>query len=87
MIEVSGNSGELPAEAASGLNDGLGRCQWWSDEDGIWWSCPDPKGGEHAFGFECDGPDENGFKFCPFCGKPLEVRRIPAEPTVGCEVV
>ena len=25
MVEVSGNSGELPDEAASGLNDGLGR--------------------------------------------------------------
>lgn len=22
--------------------------------------------------FEVDGPDENGYKFCPYCGKPIK---------------
>jgi len=24
-----------------------------------------------AFVFEVDGPEQNNFKFCPFCGKPI----------------
>ena len=42
-------------------------CLWVPDKDGIWTSeC------NHKFFFDTDGPHENGFKFCPYCGKPLE---------------
>lgn len=26
----------------------------------------------HTFSFTDEGVEENGFKFCPFCGKPIE---------------
>ena len=26
---------------------------------------------DEAIFFESDGPEENGFKYCPFCGKPI----------------
>lgn len=38
----------------------------WDDEEGWPSTC-----GE-CFYFEDGGPKENGFKFCPYCGKPLE---------------
>ena len=41
-------------------------CHWTPDDDGIWEAnC----GG--TFIFESDGPTENGFNFCPFCGKKI----------------
>jgi len=27
----------------------------------------------HSYSFSADGPDENEFKFCPFCSKKLVV--------------
>lgn len=45
-------------------------CTWAEDSDGVWnASCPPV--GDHSFCFTEDGPTENGFKFCPYCGKPL----------------
>lgn len=41
-------------------------CRWGEDEGGIWNS----ECGE-LFQFDCDGPEENGFKFCPYCGKEM----------------
>ena len=45
-------------------------CQWTEEEDyggGPWeTSCG------HLFEFTDAGPDENGFKFCCWCGKPLD---------------
>ncbi len=43
-------------------------CQWAEDADGGPWetSCG------HLFILNDGGPNENGLKFCPFCGKPLE---------------
>ena len=42
-------------------------CAWGKDEDGIYQTdC-----GE-CFVFNDDGPKENGFKFCPYCGKTLK---------------
>ena len=47
-------------------------CEWIDDEDGIWQTeCG------NAFCFEVDGPDENKFSFCPYCGKPLEAVHAP----------
>jgi hypothetical protein len=48
-------------------------CVWTRDEDmhgTEYWelSC-----GDHPFVFTDGGPEENKFRFCPTCGKPLEV--------------
>ena len=44
------------------------RCKWTEDDEGTWeTSC-----GE-AFEFFYCGPVENGMRYCPYCGKPLEV--------------
>ena len=53
------------------------RCTWESDEDGIWYASCD-KTQENPFCFEDSGPARNGFKFCPFCARPL-VEVKPAE--------
>lgn len=44
----------------------LEKCHWIVDDDGRW----DTECGE-AFQFEVDGPRENGFRFCPYCGLKL----------------
>jgi hypothetical protein len=43
------------------------KCTWSEDEDGLWWTaCKEI----HEF---FDGtPIKNGYKFCPYCGKPLK---------------
>ena len=38
-------------------------CQWKEDGDGIW-----NTGCGHLFEFTADGPTENQFRFCPYCG-------------------
>ncbi len=58
------------------------RCCWWQDEDGVWDTACDNR---HEF-IE-DGPKENHYHFCPYCGKPLEVYVMPSEPTVGNESI
>jgi len=60
-------------KAGSELDDQLGAtetCTWAEDSDGVW-NAACPPVGEHSFCFTEDGPTENGFKFCPYCGKPL----------------
>lgn len=47
------------------------RCDWTVDEDGVWQT-----GCEHAFQFNDDGPKENHFKFCPYCGSHLHAREL-----------
>ena len=42
------------------------QCQWTEDADGVW----ETACGE-MFLFETDGPLENGFLFCPYCGRKL----------------
>lgn len=42
-------------------------CSWSADEDGTWETECD-----ELFQFTTDGPKENGFKFCPYCGARLE---------------
>ena len=42
-------------------------CIWFEDDDGTWaTSC----GQKHEF--MCDGPEENHYKYCPYCGKNIE---------------
>ena len=43
-------------------------CAWTENEDG----CHETQCGR-AFEFTWDGVKANGFKFCPFCGKPIAV--------------
>lgn len=44
-------------------------CQWYLDDiggDSVWETeC------KRAFEFNSDGPKENEFKFCPYCGRQL----------------
>ena len=41
-------------------------CTWSQDDEGHWeTSC------KRMFSFSADGPAENEFAFCCFCGKPL----------------
>ena len=42
-------------------------CEWRENEDGMWETAC-----ENTFVFEEDGPEENGQKFCCYCGKPLK---------------
>ena len=46
------------------------RCSWYiEDGSDTWWTgC-----GESAV-FYSDGPVENGFKFCPYCGGSVEIK-------------
>lgn len=59
------------AEVVPGASDGVPSvetCKWKYDGDGFWGtSC------YKAHDFCAGGPNENEYKFCPFCGKPLEV--------------
>ena len=44
-------------------------CVWQADDEGTYeTSCG------QAFVFTCDGPRENGARFCMYCGKRLEAR-------------
>ncbi len=56
-------------------------CEWYDDGEKWETEC-----GE-AFCFHDGGPVENGMKFCPYCGKPLGVKRNTedAEPCDVCE--
>lgn len=42
------------------------KCTWTEDHNGVWeTSCG------KAWEFYVHGPDENGFRVCPFCGNAL----------------
>ena len=45
----------------------MNTCTWKGDDDGVY-----STGCDNAFQFEVDGPTENNFKFCPYCGKELK---------------
>jgi len=47
-------------------------CTWTEDPDGIWHtSCG------HAHEFNTGTPEENDHRYCPYCGKVLDVSRQP----------
>lgn len=58
-------------------------CLWTEDEDGIWSACA-----HNMFNFEEGSPADNGFIFCPYCGKKLAQEsyhdREPPEPDGEC---
>lgn len=49
----------------------MNKCVWTEDDDGAWdTSC------DNRFEFTADGPEENDFAFCPYCGKNLTPERV-----------
>lgn len=43
-------------------------CLWEEDEDGVWdTSC------ENRHEFFNDGPRENKYRFCPYCGNTIQI--------------
>lgn len=74
------------ALAASPLTPPMETCEWSQDDhggDSTWETqC------KHAFYFDgADGPDDAGFRVCPFCGKALTESRTSsvASPLTGGE--
>lgn len=52
----------------------MAKCVWAEDMDGNWdTSC------HHTFVFTQGGPDDNGMKFCCFCGLRLNEERYKDE--------
>lgn len=47
-------------------------CRWVEDEPAIDWEGIWGTDCGHSFIFDEEGPEENEFKCCPFCGKPIE---------------
>ena len=49
-------------------------CHWQEDADGIWQTdCG------NAFEFTADGPTENEFRFCPYCGGKISIHEEAQE--------
>lgn len=46
-------------------------CTWKLDET-AWHTYWEPSCGDHPFEFNEGGPVENGFRYCPYCGKPIK---------------
>jgi hypothetical protein len=56
------------------------QCEWCVDDYAIWHTdCGNTDCG-NAFYFEVGTPAENGFKFCPYCGKKLKVEQKETAP-------
>ena len=77
----------VETKADSARKETLSGCQWKSDDiDGGW----DTECGE-KFCFMADGPKENGYRFCPHCGKPIALAAgiedvtAPTLPPAGSE--
>jgi peptide subunit release factor 1 (eRF1) len=49
-------------------------CKWSNHQSGVY-----ETGCNEAHEFMVDGPEENRFSFCPYCGKEIEV--VTPEPT------
>jgi len=46
-------------------------CDWVEDFEGNWTAtCNDD-----IFVFNTDGVEENGFKYCPYCGKKINIHK------------
>lgn len=52
-------------------------CVWENHGESAIWYCGC---GKHLFEFTEGGPEENNFKYCPYCGKVLIAEHIESEP-------
>lgn len=52
-----------------------GGCEWAYDDDGYKWEADCGT----VWHFIDDGPNENGLKFCPGCGKPVVLAAAPSK--------
>lgn len=50
-------------------------CTWTLDTN-EWHAYWRPSCGDRLFEFVADGPDENEFRFCPYCGKSI-IEEVP----------
>lgn len=55
------------------------RCRWTQDERHGHWTTACG----HAFEFYDGGPLQNGFRFCPYCGRVPSVDVVPAADAEG----
>lgn len=69
MTSLCPECGE-PASVSPRAPEIANLCTWENDEEGIWHPLCD-RDGKNQFCFTDDGPEGNGFKFCPFCGRPM----------------
>jgi rRNA maturation endonuclease Nob1 len=53
------------------------KCLWQENEDGQW-----ETGCDEIFEFVAGKPLENGFNFCPYCGKPIK-QKLYKEPKLS----
>lgn len=58
-------------------------CTWTEDFDGLWASdC------QHVFEFFAGGPEDNGFRFCCWCGRHLvEIPHFPDADEVSRQLL
>lgn len=57
-------------------------CQWSAEEEGVYSTACD-----NAFFFDTGDIGENGFKFCPYCGRPIataSITAVQADAGHGC---
>ena len=67
-----------PLKEAGKMSAGKKTCKWEQDDEGIWHTdC----GNAHVI--EADGPEENGMKYCCYCGKILKEAEKPKVEEVG----
>jgi hypothetical protein len=68
-----------PAVLADALQDPIS-CVWTADEDGVWVaSCGARR--SLTFEFNADGPTENQFTYCPYCGH--TIKAVPFDEMTG----
>ena len=77
--KIEANKEQRPTDVASGAVLGC----WWKFDESTW--SYDTKC-DNKFQFTNDGPIENDFRFCPYCGGAIEL--LPDEKTcIECEII
>ena len=64
-----GGCGDQVYAAKERMNT-TGGCVWSQDENGVWETAC-----ENAHEFSAEGVAENGYKYCPFCGKTIAAKK------------
>ena len=58
----------------------MNKCEWTEDQDGNWQT----RCGEIHI-IITGTPEENNYRFCPYCGKRIEQARLPAQQEGGAK--